>query len=157
MIFASAEILCAYTAGFVDGEGSIQINPARASAKSKVAYWNASVHVAQNDRSILDALAEVWDIGTVNTYDGRGVRVRSNSRWSIYGREVDFLLPRILPYLQVKRRHAEIIIAFRQLVGYKRGRLDAAGATARTALALELRELNAKHSKALPTALRMAR
>ena len=158
MIFARPIWLIAYTAGLLDGEGSIQINAAK-NKKYGTAYWVMSVHIANNEVAVLDELCAEWGLGSVNSFASRGSRTdRRNGRWSLYGREAEELLREVLPYLWMKRAQALLALEFRNHVGFAKGTRELpVGATVkRNEIAERMRVLNAKNLKGPDARKRLA-
>ena len=94
----------AYTAGILDGDGSIKIER-REKGKG---YW-LRVEVTQKDIPIVRWLEETWRGSYVNgPYENTGFH------WYIGGRAAAPFLREILPYLILKKREAEVGIEFQE-------------------------------------------
>ena len=98
----------AYAAGFIDGEGSVQIEERQVRGRPG---WRMNVSASQDDPRPLMWIQARWG-GSIFPR-----RLRANGRrsyhWSIHTRDADLLLRDILPFLQVKRVAAEIGLEFR--------------------------------------------
>ena len=97
-----------YVAGFFDGEGSIDIRYDVKANKNGKSYerFSLRVCVVQMDRTPLDMIAERWG-GSVSK------RTANNCHtWVATTASACSFLSELLPYLIVKRREAEIGVAF---------------------------------------------
>lgn len=104
-----------YIAGFLDGEGYIQINKARDKSHRGPRYF-MHVSMCNVNRDVLDEIQKVTG-GTVRYYNnhfkrsnGCGYHYRLNM-----GQRLGYdFLKKVLPYLIVKREQAEIAIRFKE-------------------------------------------
>ena len=110
----------AYCAGIVDGEGCISLTmhqqPTKAGWKDQVCH---KVYVSNTDKRLLEWFVGVTGLGAVKSYSpGRSTRlerfdparVKPLYVWAIWGSGIRQFLPQILPYLILKREHAELIL-----------------------------------------------
>ena len=143
--------LIAYTAGLVDGEGSIQINPNGLKKGSKRnRYWGLSIQVSSGDGKNLKRLCKEWGVGKVGEWLPKGSRKdRRSYNWRLYSKEAELFLQTILPYLRIKKQNAKLALKFRKLVGFSSWHLPEKVSEKRTLLALKMRELNQKFGKGL--------
>ena len=104
----------AWAAGFIDGEGSIHF--IRHTWAKKQPLYYPHLTVAQVDPRPLLVLKEMFG-GSIHLHpDSRG----NNSdywRWAIAARKGQKALKQMLPYLVLKKEHAELAIAYQGLVG----------------------------------------
>lgn len=113
----------AYFAGFVDGEGCITIDrQKRTNAHHKQPfYYVPRMSVTNRHKPTLDYLYILS--GEVGSYRTRCLSVR-NPKWAdCYwlgwtGRGIEKFLPKILPYLKIKRKQAELVL---EMIRLKRG------------------------------------
>jgi hypothetical protein len=100
----------AYLAGILDGEGAIML-----CARSKAQGWHLRVEVTNCDRRMLDWLAERWGGKPRVTWRNEAI-VRPNWRtkysWARDARSAVPVLFDALPYLVIKKRHAEVALEF---------------------------------------------
>lgn len=138
----------AYTAGIVDGEGSIQINPSNI-RKSEKAWWGLTVQISSGDKNVLYFLKKNWkDIGNITEYKARGSRKnRKNYNWRLYSKEAENFLINIFPYLIIKKEQAYVGLKFRKLTGFKKGQLTKDIIKKRKDLAIKIKKLNQKYGK----------
>jgi hypothetical protein len=143
----------AYLAGLIDGEGSIQINPSR--GKSGKRYWCLTIQISSVGDGFLEEMRDrCGALGTITYWKSRGVTRAHHRRitnWRIYALQGRWLLERVLPYLVLKKDQAEVALAFlaKKIVG--RNKIPLEVKDERYALAMRMRQLNAKTGKALPS------
>jgi hypothetical protein len=108
----------AYLAGFVDGEGSIQIG--RGHWQHSRRGYTLHVSAKQVDPTPLRMLSA--------RFGGRVIRVIPNQpnrlihfRWGIVGRKALAALEVLSPYLRVKRSQADLGIAFQRSIFHRGG------------------------------------
>ena len=97
----------AYTAGIIDGEGSIIMS--RSSTKNKYGvfpYWTLKMQVVSCDEELVIWLKEQWG-GAYNRYARRGINHRPAYRWTVVGDNMRAVLVATLPYLLLKKEKAE--------------------------------------------------
>lgn len=98
----------AYTAGVIDGEGSIQID--RRSARN----FGATVTVSMKNLSVLDWLASRYG-GNIHRYRQSNNSFSTNGymhRWSLHGLQAQEFVYLIKPYLIEKLSRAEVLLSF---------------------------------------------
>lgn len=91
-----------YFAGFIDGEGCFSI------CLRKDTYYEPTLIVANNHRHPLDLLAH-YAAGRVYTLGTRCYQ------WRVSHRQLRIFLPKLIPYLLVKREQAELMLEFLNL------------------------------------------
>lgn len=145
--------LAAYTAGLLDGEGSIQINPSKNGAKAVKSYWALSVQISTVGVDFLEPICAEWGLGRCTYWKSRGSRPgRRVCNWRLYALEAEAFLRAVQPYLRLKREHVQVALEFRSLItpeSCKRGGLSPETSERRGILARRMRELNARTGKAL--------
>ena len=104
----------AYLAGIVDGEGSIYIT------KSKNKQFTAGLKVAMNDKPALTLFQSVF--GGKISKGTRKIDKRNNKlyapAWVLQYRslnDIKSIITKLTPFLQVKRKQAEIVLDFIEL------------------------------------------
>lgn len=129
----------AYMAGLIDGEGSISC---LWHAKGKTCY--PVLTVAMTDFGVIEWLGAKWHVA-VSRMPRRGEGYLPQVFVRISGHRVKLLCSLLLPYLHVKRRHAELIDDFpldeRKAPGVK---LSAAIYQRRSELRAQVNALNFK-------------
>lgn len=104
--------VAAWTAGFVDGEGSFSVRYDRSRG------WHVFVvsgTVCQNDKRPLLKLQSLYG-GRINQEKGRTIY-----RWGIYGLSLAKYLREVIPFLIVKKEEAELCLKFRELLERRNG------------------------------------
>ena len=95
-----------YVAGLIDGEGSIIIKPVTQKQLVSLCY------VTNTHRGVLDWLTTTLGMGNVVVSHHPTPSARICYRWCASGRNVRQLLQAVAPFLIIKRRHAELLLAF---------------------------------------------
>jgi hypothetical protein len=100
-----------YLAGIIDGEGSIQIELQGKNQKCrKIDYFSVRLLVINTDKPLIDWIC--------NNFGGRitARKLIENRRqcykWNISSFKAAEILKECLPFMIVKKRHAEVIIEF---------------------------------------------
>lgn len=134
----------AYIAGFVDGDGCIAYNKTKHKNKSRFPNPTYSIQciVTNKHRSILEWFKELFS-GTIRDID----RIHCGKReifsiWLTSGDTCRRLLGTILPYLKVKRKQAELVLAFKPKRKVGRKRLTKDELENRERLYQQIRKLN---------------
>jgi len=109
----NSDLVLAYFAGIVDGEGSITISDCRASQK-KMHF------TTQFDLSSTDMVLIEW---TIKHFGGKyrkytPAQYSSKSRKTVYkysatGKRLEYILRAVMPFLVIKKREAEIMLEMR--------------------------------------------
>jgi len=128
----------AYAAGFVDGEGSIMIVQDKRLSREK--FYRLRVSVCNTDKTVLDWFSAIFGFDGVHTRSGGFQRQPQNK--PVYtlllgDKKAAEFVSLILPYLIIKRRHAELAIKFQALKDYQRNTFDK-----ETKLFLEMKKIN---------------
>lgn len=133
----------AYLAGLVDGEGCLNFYRGPNKSCTKGYTYIARMSITNCDLATLVALREELGIGRVSQKTPTPRR-KPAYQLTFYAREVRLLLPYLLPYLRIKRKQAEIVLAFvnRQRWGGQKGGLSAEEHALREQEHMRLRELN---------------
>lgn len=116
-----SEVVRAWTAGFIDGEGCIEIRKAETVQPSGIYYsYHLEVRVSLTHYPTLLHLRQVWGIGSLHQYklkprlEGPQPR-KPYFSWVISCNQALAFLKSVLPYMVTKRAEAEVGIAFQQL------------------------------------------
>lgn len=96
----------AYLAGLLDGEGCITASP-------NGSYYWLGVRISNTDLGLADWLQTTLG-GTVNVWQPSGRR-RRVFNWLLSGQRAADFLEQVSPYLIIKRRQAELWLAFWRL------------------------------------------
>ena len=114
----SGKALYAYVAGILDGEGDISIIRHKR-PNATVYHWELIVAVS-NTKWWLPQFLKMQFGGYLDFKEHQG-NCKPSCRWTITAHQASVFLERILPYLQLKKQHAELAIAFQQ----RRGKIGA--------------------------------
>ena len=101
----------AYLAGIIDGEGSIGIDR---QIKQGRTVFRGRMQCNMTDPRPISMLKDVLG-GTVTMQAPHGLGKKWFYHWSSMVVTLDVHLPRLLPYLTVKREQAELLLKFRKL------------------------------------------
>lgn len=109
---APSEIMLAWAAGFLDGEGCIHIAKQRYKGGRPDSY-RLGVHVTQNDRSVLDSFCDAAGI-RAPIYATKRAANHSRQCYTLNysGQSALQLLIALLPYLNRKLREAKAALQF---------------------------------------------
>lgn len=108
----------AYTAGLMDGEGSVSLAIHHGKV-SKIGLPNNSpmllVQISMTDRGVIEWLLETWEIGSMTqSYRPKQPHHLPAWGWRIYGASAEGFLHALLPFLRVKKAQAELGIRSRK-------------------------------------------
>lgn len=106
----------AYIAGIVDGEGHIQIIRFPAPKKKSTPGWRTTiaVDVTNTDEWLINYLFLNFG-GTVYEVKHNNLKWKRCWRWAIRANKAERFLSLILPYLHLKKPHAELAIKFQRI------------------------------------------
>jgi hypothetical protein len=112
------ETLYAYLAGAIDIDGRIFISRARGSRRDRdIAYYSAVIALSDSDPVIPDLLQATFPANRLR-YDAKN---RSHPEWHMWeavGQKAQEPLIRLLPYLRIRRRQAELALSLITLMQY---------------------------------------
>lgn len=115
----------AYLAGIVDGEGCFYFGKVKQGRYGNGTQWHCKLAVTSCDKCLPDWLNNLFG-GTKEQryrYTSKKAYERPIYRWDASGLMLDFLLPKILPYLVIKIKQCETMIEIRKTyanIGSKR-------------------------------------
>lgn len=96
----------AYLAGMIDGDGYITINR---SQRGQYVYHGPQIGIAGTRREPHDLAASLWG-GTVCMHRPKNQLHRPQFQWSRQGAAAVPIIEALLPYLLIKREHAELAL-----------------------------------------------
>lgn len=105
-------VVLAYTAGLVDGEGTISIRRRRFFKDHQVEEYVLCLSVAQKDRMICDWLKAQFDRGSVVVKRHHKPMTWETHVWDLTYNAAFEVMQAIRPYLIIKARQADIGLAF---------------------------------------------
>jgi hypothetical protein len=102
----------AYLAGLLDGEGCITACKRGRTLKTGTPQYEVVVSIGMVDQTAILWALQTTGLGSIRSFDNG--RYNKNwsvcHQWQVYSRDAAALLERVLPYLQIKRRQAELLI-----------------------------------------------
>lgn len=99
------EVESAYLAGIVDGEGCVS------ASISRKGYINGCLEIGSVSRPLLEELMEMVGTGTICKKGRRSKRAKILYVWHVQIGAIPTLMPQLLPYLRLKRKQAELMLA----------------------------------------------
>ena len=103
-------IQLAYAAGIIDGEGSFYIG----CNKSLNNKFNSRVYVVNTDIRLIQWLKQTFGGLTYSRKSIKNQNWKTKYEWILEKSRIDEFCHKILPYLIIKKQHAEIMIKFRK-------------------------------------------
>lgn len=137
----------AYLAGIVDGEGCFYFGNVKQGRYGNGTQWHCKLAVTSTDKCLTDWLNDLFG-GTKEIryrYTSKKAFERPIHRWDASGLLLDYICPKILPYLIIKRKQCETMIEIRKTyanIGSKR--LPDEIVKKRSELLLVMRNLNSR-------------
>jgi len=111
------ELNFAYLAGYIDGDGCFYIDTVKAKKGIERLHYRTILKFSSVDISIMEWLHEFlgihfWEkvVSKKRQYLNRRMVYEAN----MTGDGLDKLLPKIFPYLRIKKRHCEIMMKMRE-------------------------------------------
>jgi len=111
------EVQKAYIAGFVDGEGAIGINTTGHLSKKGYKCYTVYFKITNTNKDVLNSIRSwsgLWQVKPQNLSNSPIERFSKNCKpqwkWQLFSNEVRMFLPLLLPYLQIKKRVAELVL-----------------------------------------------
>ena len=118
MPFPKSEAIKGYTAGILDGEGSIMIIKSRNPTARRGYTYQLKV-VVVNTNEWLCRWLQMQYVGTIQYKKSKRPQEKDIYEWRIVSTQAKRFLEYIIPYLIIKRAQAEVAIRFQ--TGRKRG------------------------------------
>jgi hypothetical protein len=110
------KIELAYLAGVVDSDGSISIavDTWRVRKYGRSPAFQEIVAIGQCDEQAVNLAHELFG-GSLRTEKPRGENRRPMHLWTVTNRNAIVSIAALMPYLRIKRRQAEIVVALRAI------------------------------------------
>lgn len=99
-------LILAYLAGIIDADGYVTI---QRSVHAGRPYFGAKVGIAGTSDEPHQLASLLWG-GKVSRYEPKNPAHKAQYQWSRSGKEAAAILASILPYLRIKRPHAELAL-----------------------------------------------
>lgn len=146
LINSVSDVDAARLAAFIDGEGTIYINRQARKNPSYSARHYLCVVVTNTSPLLMDWLKATFSgsVFYVSRKNSIAKNPRQVMRWQLNERQAEAVLRRCLPFFVIKKQHAEVGLAFRQLKGIgRRGRwLTDSNLAMREDFRLQIQRLN---------------
>lgn len=113
----------AYVAGLIDGEGTIGLRVKHRKG-GKAHQFDPALRIANTNLALLEAVITMTGNGQIFA-DRRGTGQRACYDWALSANQIRHVLPQVLPYLIAKKRQAECVLRFLELVRYPQGVAEA--------------------------------
>lgn len=131
----------AYLAGIIDGEGSFSIAKAAQNHPEFGSHYIAQCNIINTNKDLID-----WIVNKFGGHIYLRKKVKDfhkdNYALRIITKDLENIITLTLPYLIVKRQHAEVIIRFRKTFDGKRNNLTAEIYNVRSECFQQLKHLN---------------
>lgn len=137
----------AYLAGLIDGEGCFYIGRVKQGKYGSGYQWHSLLRIASCDECIIIWLEETFGGSKDSRYRWTSKKAfyRPIYNWQATGPMLDYIMPKILKYLIIKKPHCEVMIKYRltsKNIGSKR--LPDEVVERRYELLKEIRHLNSR-------------
>lgn len=131
-----------YLAGIIDGEGSIHIEIQSKSERHnrKVDYYSLRLLVINTHLPLLEWI--VFNFGGKIRKDKSYPNRRQCYRWSICSHKASAIINKCLPYMIIKKNHAEVFIKFASTMSHAHVRLSDELLEYRKNLYFQLKHIN---------------
>jgi hypothetical protein len=106
------ETLYAYLAGAIDTHGRISISRGRGYRRGgrEMAYYSAAITLSDIDPVLPDLLQATFPARRLQ-YEAKNRSHRARHMWEAVGQKAQEPLIRLLPYLRIRRRQAELALS----------------------------------------------
>ena len=110
----------AYTAGIIDGEGSISlvVHTSRRTKSGRPATSpKLLIQVSMTSYEVINWLVETWGVGNAYLFPKREAHHKQAWSWRVRGAPAAEILTQILPYMKAKKPQAELGIKAASMKG----------------------------------------
>lgn len=135
----------AYLAGIIDGEGCFYMGHVKQGRYGSGYQFHTTIKVDNTNRALIDYLNTTFGGTREYSYWKNNPKHKPVYAWYAAGMMLDYLCPRILPYLIIKKENCEVMIKMRET--YKNipsGKLSEETINKRIELINQNRKLNTK-------------
>lgn len=108
------EAIKAWTAGIIDGEGSVSLVLSRRPNRKRDTI-GVRIRVVNTDKEMTDLLQLTWG-GSVHVAKERTSKHKRAYYWDVGGNGMLRLLEAVKPYLITKEKRAELVIKYQELI-----------------------------------------
>lgn len=106
----------AYLAGIIDGEGSIYIGCYSSNKKTGMPHYQTVINICNTEESLIDWLVLNFG-GSRRSYTPNQTPKNSRRKvysWNVWSKSLEEICQAIFPYIVIKKRELEIMIAIRK-------------------------------------------
>ena len=110
----NSNLVLAYFAGIIDGEGSITASDNRISQKKM--HFSTQLCLSTTDLPLIEWIIKHFG-GKYKEYTPAQYSCKSRRRvykWSATGKRLEYILQAVMPYLVIKKREAEVMLIMRE-------------------------------------------
>jgi hypothetical protein len=134
----------AYIAGLVDGEGCVTLyGTGDKRAVHRMACFAPKLVIEMTDHDLIVWLREQTGVGSIHRHVPKNLRAKIRYRWQVKGQQAVTLLRHLIPWLRLKKQHAELLFAFASTVTKRcKSGLTQKVITRREVLVAGIRQLN---------------
>lgn len=131
----------AYLAGLVDGEGHLRIQQGKERKGGRnYPRWNSSITIGMCDAAPVKWCRTKFG-GSLTSRQLKNPRHRDLHEWAVYGRAASQLAEKLLPFLQLKREQAVLLLEYEMFkIDLRRLASGRRGVLPRTTKAIETQE-----------------
>jgi len=116
--FTTNQTCCqyAYLAGIIDGEGCFYFGLTKQGKYGNGTQWHCKISVTSCDQILVEWIRNLFGgyAEKRNRFTSKRAFERPIYRWDGTGPLLDFILPKILPYLVIKKPHCELFMKIRK-------------------------------------------
>lgn len=120
-----SDLQCAYLAGLLDGEGYIGMTRSRRKSGKYIGNYcyHARLVIGITAEQIFD-IRDEYKIGRIYKSKARKKSHKDRLDWTITSHEIRGLLPKLLPFLKIKVKQAQLLLEYLQIAYNERSRDD---------------------------------
>lgn len=118
-MIAISDIMIGWTAGIIDGEGSVLAGPRPLQKGKHSVGWYTRIAVSNTDIRMLEKLKELWGGYLSGAKINRPSRCEKLYTWTISHKMLIPILEKIEPFLIVKRRQAQLVLELQRRISAK--------------------------------------
>jgi hypothetical protein len=112
----------AYLAGILDGEGTVSVSRTSTNQSAKACKrgfaYRSSIGIALTDENLLLWVQQVTGVGRICRVKSQSPKHKAAWRWTAWSKDAVYVAKMVLPYLRLKKRQAENLIAFQAVMRF---------------------------------------
>lgn len=141
------DLQLAYLAGIVDGEGCFYFGKVKQGRYGNGTQWHCHLSITNTDFSLIEWLYNLFGGNREHQYRWTSKKAfcRPVYRWNATGPLLDYICPKIYPFLIIKKSHCETMMEIRTTyIGIGNNRLSENIVEKRTELLTKMHNLNSR-------------